>query len=72
VFIYVHIYDICMCWTEGRFWYMITRIKIEFSCRYLPQGHHFISVLWLRSTDEYLYFWFWAKPLTICLLVQKS
>jgi len=32
---------------------MITRLLDWFSCLYLPQGHYFISTLWLWSTDEY-------------------
>jgi len=28
--------------------------RIEFSCLYIPQGHHFINSLWLWSTDEYI------------------
>jgi len=30
--------------------------KIEFSCLYIPQGHAFISTMWLCSTDEYDFF----------------
>ena len=29
---------------------------IKFSCLYLPQGHHFITTVWLWSTDEYVFF----------------
>ena len=35
--------------------------RTEFSCLYLPQGHNFISTVWLWSTDEYVIFLFWAK-----------
>ena len=34
---------------------------IKFSCLYIPQGHYFISTVWLRSTDEYVHFWFCVK-----------
>jgi len=30
--------------------------RIEFSCLYRPQGHHFISTVWLLSADEYVHF----------------
>ena len=30
--------------------------RIELSCLYIPQGHYFISTLWLLNTDEYLKF----------------
>ena len=29
---------------------------IEFSCLYIPQGHYFMSTLWLWSTDDYCQF----------------
>ena len=35
--------------------------KAKWRIRYLPQGHNFISTLWLWSTDEYVNFWFWAE-----------
>mgnify|MGYP006890319217 CR=1 FL=1 len=35
--------------------------RIEFSCLYLPQGHTFISIVWLGSTDKYVMFLFWVK-----------
>jgi len=35
--------------------------RIEFSCLYIPQGHHFISTLWLWCTDEYMFVLFQAK-----------
>ena len=38
--------------------------RIEFSCLYIPQGHNFISTLWLCSTDEYVFF-FENPPLYI-------
>jgi len=38
---------------------------IKFSCLYIPQGHYFISTLWLWNIDEYLIFWFWAKVFLI-------
>ena len=30
--------------------------RIKFSGIYIPQGHYFISILWLWSTDEYVKF----------------
>ena len=30
--------------------------RIDFNCVYIPQGHYFISTLWLWSTDEYVIF----------------
>ena len=30
--------------------------RTEFSCLYLPQGHNFTSTVWLKSTDEYVFF----------------
>ena len=30
--------------------------RIALSCLYLPQGHYFLSTLWLWSTDEYVFF----------------
>ena len=32
--------------------------RFEFSCLYIPQGHYFISTLWLWSTHEYVVFLF--------------
>ena len=31
--------------------------RTKFSCLYLPQGHNFISTVWLGSTDEYVLFY---------------
>ena len=28
--------------------------RTEFSCLYLPQGHSFISIVWLLNTDEFV------------------
>ena len=28
--------------------------RIELRCLYIPQGHDFVSTLWLWSTDEYM------------------
>jgi len=28
---------------------------------YIPQGHSSISTVWLWSTNEYIFLWFWAK-----------
>jgi len=25
-----------------------------FCCLFIPEGHYFISTLWVRSTDEYI------------------
>ena len=41
-------------------WYMILGYWIKLSCLYIPQGHHFISTLWL-CPDEYIFILFWAK-----------
>jgi len=30
--------------------------RIKFSCLYVPQGHYYISTLWLLSTVEYAFF----------------
>ena len=28
--------------------------RTEFSCLYIPQGHNFISTVWLWSTNDYV------------------
>ena len=48
-------------------WLLDARIK--FSSLYIPQGHYFISTLWLWSTDEYGNLWFWAKVLLILTII---
>jgi len=35
--------------------YIITGYRIKFSCLYIPQGHYFISTLWLWRTDKYVF-----------------
>jgi len=35
--------------------------KSIYSCLYIPQRHHFIHTLWLWSTNECVFFLFWAK-----------
>ena len=35
-------------------WLLGYRIKL--SCLYLPQGHYFISTMWVWSTYEYVFF----------------
>jgi len=33
----------------------LLQYRTEFSCLYIPQGHTFITTVWLRSTDEYVF-----------------
>jgi len=50
-----------------RFQYMIIRI----SCLYLPQGHNFISIVWLWSTDEYVFLFYFERK-SIFINTQKK
>ena len=34
----------------------------KFKCQYTPQGHYFLSTLWLLSTDKYVVFFFYFEP----------
>ena len=47
--------------------------RIEYSCLYIPQGHFFISTLWLWSTDEYVFSLFLGEslPLNNCNTIIK-
>ena len=40
--------------------------RTEFSCQYLPQGHTFISTVWLWHIDECVNFLFGAKHHSKC------
>ena len=40
---------------------MILGYWIKLSCLYIPQGHHFISTLWLCA-DEYIFIFFEQNP----------
>ena len=43
--------------------------RTEFSCLYRPQGHTFISTVWLWSTEEYVFYILSESPsLTTCII----